>query len=67
MTKKHFIELADRLRGLDVPEPVMDALLDFCRSVNPAFKRARFLDYLAGRSGPNGGLVKARKVERGQA
>jgi hypothetical protein len=63
MTKKHFIELADLIKerrwnerngaGLFVHD-----LADFCESMNPRFNRQRWLDYLAGRCGPNGGRVR---------
>lgn len=33
-------------------------LADFCQSTNPNFKRDRWLDYIAGKCGPNGGAVK---------
>ena len=34
------------------------ALADFCASQNPLFKRDRWLDYIAGKCGKNGGPVK---------
>lgn len=34
-----------------------DALADMCAKSNPAFKRGRWLDYIAGKVGPNGGKV----------
>ena len=65
MTKQNFIALADHLRGLDIPEDVLAALVDFCRSQNPAFNRDRWLNYLNGKCGPNGGkLKKTREAER---
>ena len=42
LTKKDFVALADRLRGLDVPKPVMDELLSFCQGQNGRFNRSRF-------------------------
>ena len=60
MTKKHLIELADMIQarqwqnrkeaGLFIHD-----LADFCESVSPKFKRQRWLDYIAGKCGPNGG------------
>ena len=34
------------------------ALARFCASENPRFKCERWLDYIAGRYGPNGGSVQ---------
>jgi hypothetical protein len=36
-----------------------DALADFCKAQNPNFNRDRWLDYIAGKCGKNGGKVKA--------
>jgi len=58
MSKKDFIALADHLRGLDVPEPVLDAIIAFCHDRNPRFNQQRWLDYLKGECGPNGGKIK---------
>lgn len=63
MSKKHFVKLADYLRDTKLYcEPFTAAqiehLANFCHSVNPAFKRDRWLDYIAGECGPNGGKVK---------
>jgi hypothetical protein len=70
MTKKHFIELADAIReynthsfpaGTNTVSPLqftwtqLLALADFCQSTNPRFKRDRWLDYVTGKCGPNGG------------
>ncbi len=73
MTKKHFIALADVIRPA-ITGPVMvhetgkpvrtmrdnviEALADFCASQNPRFNRERWLDYVAGKCGKNGGKVK---------
>ena len=35
-----------------------EALADFCESQNPNFMRERWLDYIAGECGPNGGSIK---------
>ena len=58
MSKKDFIALADALRGLDVPEAVLDALCRFCRQQNGRFNEDRWRGYLAGTNGPGGGDVK---------
>jgi hypothetical protein len=39
---------------------VSESLADFCQSQNPRFDRARWLDYIAGKCGPNGGKSKAK-------
>ncbi len=78
MTKKHFIALADVVREryttLDDSqregvvaaryelEAVIYALADFCSQQNPRFNRSRWMDYVHGKCGPNGGAV--RKQER---
>lgn len=68
MTKKHFIELANRIKAFNAPlvDPArllandftpnqIMVLADFCQSMNPRFDRQRWLDYIAGKCGPNGG------------
>jgi hypothetical protein len=73
MSKKQFVALADsirehnRLAKFNGENPFTDdqlaALARFCASVNPRFKRERWLDYIAGRCGPSGGTVTAKRVE----
>lgn len=68
MSKKHFIALAHYLEdnALDnwtsVPESARESLREhlanFCHSVNPRFNRERWLDYIAGKCGPNGGAIR---------
>lgn len=67
MSKQDFIALADRVRDFGVvehesPLPLtrtqVAMLADFCASQNPRFNRQRWLDYIAGKCGPNGGKVK---------
>jgi hypothetical protein len=69
MTKKHFIELADTIRYQNERRrkaslPLMfdiatiEALADFCQSQNPHFNRSRWLGYIAGTNGSNGGAIK---------
>lgn len=61
MTKKHFIALADMIRDhnrhSDYPfhPSQIESLADMCERENPAFDRARWLAYIAGDCGPNGG------------
>jgi hypothetical protein len=70
MTKKHFIELANAIRfhnenaggaiesASKFDSVQLETLADFFESVNPAFNRNRWLDYIAGNCGPNGGKSK---------
>lgn len=64
MTKKHFIALADWIiehnkRGDDVfTDHQLSELAAFQKLYNSKFKTERWLDYIAGRCGPNGGAVK---------
>lgn len=67
MTKKHFIALADMIREHNncaatkdgifdkFTEMQLIALAEFCRDSNPRFNRSRWLAYIAGECGPNGG------------
>jgi hypothetical protein len=68
MTKKHFIELANHIKDLTLlPQPFdvkpftqsqIEYLADFCAAQNPRFNRSRWLGYIAGENGKNGGKVK---------
>ena len=64
MSKRDFVALADAFRVHPQDEPawdrmdVLDTLVTFCKRQNPAFKEERWLDYLEGRCGPNGGKLK---------
>ena len=62
MSKKHFIALADAIKTAnyfpDSPvfsQEAIKALADFCQSQNSDFKRERWLKYIAGECGKNGG------------
>jgi hypothetical protein len=65
MTKRNFIALADSIREHNrlaksngetaFTADQLAALASFCASENPRFKRERWLDYIAGECGPNGG------------
>jgi len=68
MTKKHFIALADAIRdhnqtadpyttGEPFTNSQLGLLADFCEESNPRFNRARWLGYIAGTNGKNGGKV----------
>ena len=64
MSKKHFIALANfikqrqGLQGEFSPEQI-EHLADFCRNQNNNFKRDRWIAFIKGECGPNGGAVKA--------
>ena len=66
MTKKHFIALADMFKTFqksDLPtsglyikhDDVVSKVADFCAAQNPQFNRERWLGYIAGENGQNGG------------
>lgn len=71
MTKKHFVSLADWIKrhnaecgrefGPDEAKPApftldhLRTLAAFCESNNTQFNRGRWLDYIHGKCGPNGG------------
>lgn len=62
MSKKHFIALADFIERYNRFHPdaqfskdQIEGLADLCASENPAFKRERWMDYIAGKCGPSGG------------
>lgn len=67
MSKKDFIALADVVRGINQHGPEdcryfdrtrILVLASFCQSQNPRFNRERWLAYIAGECGPNGGVVR---------
>ncbi len=65
MTKQHFIALADHIREHNSLMGVapfttqhIETLADFCQAQNPLFKRDRWLAYIFGECGKNGGKVK---------
>jgi len=57
MSKRHFIALADAIKASGVPfsEYHILVLARFCKEQNPRFNSERWLDYVAGLCGPNGG------------
>ncbi len=66
MTKKHFIALADMVKHYSqyttgFTSFQKELLADFCLEQNPRFDRNRWLNYIAGTCGPNGGKVKVSK------
>jgi hypothetical protein len=61
MSKKHFIDLADRIRyhREAFTDEALNVLVSFCKSQNGRFNESRWRSYIAGECGPNGGRVKA--------
>lgn len=73
MTKKHFIALADAMRRARPDEGSSEYAIiamkqweqdvrhvaNFCQGQSPNFKWDRWMDYIAGKCGSNGGKVKA--------
>ena len=69
MTKKHFIALADEIKDSNARfetgavtailfrEEHINVLADFCQAQNPCFNRERWIGYISGANGPNGGKV----------
>jgi hypothetical protein len=61
MTKKDFIDFADQIRiqqrhgGWRFTPEQLEFLANFCQSQNSQFKRDRWLGYISGENGPNGG------------
>ena len=57
MSKKDFIALADYIKTsqLDWTSAHLNLLADFCKAQNGAFMRERWLGYIAGENGKNGG------------
>lgn len=66
MSKKDFTAIADgikehnRINGRysDFEEDQLEALMDVFKKIDPASDRERWLNYIAGTHGPNGGAVK---------
>jgi hypothetical protein len=67
MTKKHFIALADAIRKHDdhatdngqipFPQSCIETLAEFCADKNPQFNYDRWIGYIAGTNGKNGGKI----------
>ena len=60
MSKKPFIALANLIRARPhcFSELAVERPADFCQDQNPRFMRIRWLDYIRGECGSNGGKVK---------
>jgi hypothetical protein len=69
MTKKHFIALADAIREHNKSHlnpfkfDQLQQLGRFCYSQNPRFNQSRWIDYIDGKCGPNGGTIKTPKKD----
>lgn len=71
MTKQHFIGLADAIREHNRLAELngspkfesghLDTLADFCKGHNSNFMRGRWMDYVHGLCGPNGGNSRTRR------
>jgi len=70
MSKKDFIALADAIRTRNeyaddcagvsrFNSGHLAVLARFCKAQNPAFMEQRWLDYIAGQCGKNGGKIAA--------
>lgn len=62
MSNQDFIELANVIRRgrwrIDLfKNGEVRELAEFCQSRNPNFNRKRWLDYIDGKCGPNGGKI----------
>jgi hypothetical protein len=59
MTKKHFIALADRIKDANRTAENDSTMKGYRFSLQniPRFNRKRWLAYIAGECGPNGGKV----------
>ena len=63
MTKKHFIRLAEYIRdsqkyaGVAFTDAQINHLADFCHEANPRFNRERWIGYIKGENGKNGGSL----------
>ena len=63
MTRRHFIALADALRGAEVSEDILTRLCRFMRQQNSRFDSSRWRRYLAGECGPYGGVTRQQRRE----
>jgi hypothetical protein len=66
MTNKHFIALADMIKGKvghhRFNDDVINDLANFCQEQNPRFNKDRWVAYINGECGKNGGKVKRSTV-----
>lgn len=60
MTKKDYIALADIIRDTghdNWSSEQVSAIANYCESQNPNFSKSRWIGYIHGECGPNGGKV----------
>ena len=65
MTKQDFIALADWINaegGWSLGYDYVISLAGFCKQQNQRFNRDRWLGYLRGECGPNGGKIPGARV-----
>jgi hypothetical protein len=73
MSKQDFIALADTIREANQQDEranvsvtfkarTIEKLADFCQLQNPRFMRSRWLGYIRGENGKNGGAIRKAKV-----
>lgn len=65
LPKKELIALADTVRAMRGTDSQLsfiqeEKLAEFCASRNPRFSKQRWLDYVHGEAGPNGGRTRRR-------
>ena len=66
MTKKHFISLANYIKqhnNWSTPkftDEHIETLARFCNDANPRFDKTRWISYVKGECGPNGGTPKTK-------
>ncbi len=62
MSKKDFVALGtmckESLGQSEMSTAAIIRIADFCQKQNPQFMRERWLDFVAGNCGPNGGAIK---------
>ena len=63
MSKQDFVALADVIKQNKhlFSSEAIGVLVGFCVRQNSAFKKYRWIEYIAGKCGPNGGAIKHPK------
>ncbi len=58
MTKKHFIRLAEMIKDNGTFDDLqLEVLAMFCHEQNPKFNTSRWIGFIKGQNGPNGGPI----------
>ena len=55
--------MADAIRGKGFDKNQLEILANFCYGENPNFNKDRWLDYIYGQCGPNGGKIGSWLLE----